>query len=81
MMTGTAVTEAEEFYKIYPSHKARVVAEASWLKLNPSEELVKIIMADVSKRKTSDRSWLAGYVPMPATYLNLHTYLRRLVGM
>lgn len=60
----------EEFYHEYPSKKAKKVAEASWLRVNPSTGLARTIIEDVKKRRVEDKQWLGGFIPMPATYLN-----------
>jgi hypothetical protein len=43
-------------------------AELKWSRLREKDRLA--ILADVPKRLAEDRSWKAGYVPHPTTYLN-----------
>ncbi len=59
----------EEFWKVYPRRVAKSNAEKAWLKIKP--DLFGIIIADVIKRKSSDRQWQhIEYIPHAATYLN-----------
>ena len=60
------------FWKTYPRKTAKGDAERAWLKLNPTVEFQKKIIAAVEKAKQSEQ-WQrdAGrFIPYPATYLN-----------
>ena len=62
----------EEFWKEYPRKQAKVDAEKAFKSLNPSEDLLAVIIADISSRKQSE-AWQKDsgkYIPLPATYLH-----------
>lgn len=62
----------EEFWAVYPRRTAKSVAQASWNKLAPSEDLRRTIKADVV-RKSQTWRWRKDdgeFIPFPATYLN-----------
>jgi len=61
-----------DFWKIYPRKTAKGDAERAWLKLKPSEELQRTILAVVEKAKKSEQWQREGgrFIPYPATYLN-----------
>ena len=61
-----------DFWSVYPKKFAKAEAEKAWNKLNPTDELVEKIIADV-KRRTSSQEWTkenGQFIPYPATYLN-----------
>jgi len=61
-----------KFWNAYPKKKAKGDAEKAWLKINPSEHLIEIILSAVQRAKTS-RDWLKDsgqFIPHPATWLN-----------
>jgi len=61
----------EKFWREYPRKQAKVDAERAFKSLNPSEDLLAVIIADISSRKQSE-AWLKDkgkYIPLPATYL------------
>lgn len=61
-----------DFYDKYPKKKNRKSAEKAWLKLNPDENLVKIIVQAVEIAKLTDE-WQRDngqYIPYPASWLN-----------
>ena len=62
----------DSFWKIYPKKKAKEAAKKAWVKIKPSDELVKTIIADV-EAKSRSQDWKkekGKYIPYPATYLN-----------
>lgn len=60
------------FYKSYPKKKGKDEALKAWLKLKPSEDLIKKIMNSLEAQKQQpDWSKESGqYIPHPATWLN-----------
>ena len=61
----------EKFWEAYPRKQAKVDAERAFKSLNPSEDLLAVIIADISSRKQSE-AWLKDngkYIPLPASYL------------
>jgi len=62
----------DRFWNIYPKKKSKGQAEKAWLKINPSEQLLEIIISKIEQAKTS-QDWLKDngqYIPHPATWLN-----------
>lgn len=62
----------QRFYAAYPKKAAKAEAQKSWVKLNPSPELVEQIIAAVEKQKQTPQ-WLkedGRFIPHPATWLN-----------
>lgn len=60
------------FYKEYPKKEGKLKAMQAWKALNPSHELIEIIMVALQKHKQLDR-WLKDngqFIPLPATWLN-----------
>lgn len=60
------------FWSAYPKKVAKKKAQQIWMRLKPSEDLTKRIIADVEARAKTD-SWKKEkrkYVPHPTTYLN-----------
>jgi len=67
----------ELFWKAYPKKKARPDAERAFLKINPDEQLLQIIISAVEKSKTTEE-WLkesGKFIPYPATWLNKKRWL------
>lgn len=62
----------DQFWRLYPNRKARAKAEAAWLKLNPSDELLQTLLAALVTQATSHEWTKDGgqYVPHPATWIN-----------
>ncbi|MGN0489365.1 MAG: hypothetical protein ACI4HO_08905 [Ruminococcus sp.] len=61
----------EEFWSVYPNHKARASAEREWVKINPDKELTGQIIAAVTAAAKTE-SWLKDngkYIPFAANYL------------
>ena len=59
------------FWEAYPRKQAKVDAERAFKSLNPSEDLLAVIIADIISRKQSE-AWLKDngkYIPLPASYL------------
>jgi hypothetical protein len=62
----------KKFWDTYPKRVSKIVAERAWRKLDPSDDLVEVIIAAVEKHKQT-HSWQKDngqYVPNPATWLN-----------
>jgi hypothetical protein len=60
-----------EFYDAYPRHVGREAAFKAWKRLDPADDLVAEILADLEKRQaTIWRDSDPTFIPHPATYLN-----------
>ncbi len=60
------------FWQAYPKKKAKSDARKAWLKLRPSEELLKVILDAIAAQKKST-DWLKDggqFIPYPSTWLN-----------
>lgn len=72
-MTGTAAQIAdrfERFYAAYPKKRSRGVAEKTFAKLKPSEDLLAEMLAALEARAASG-TWIdLQFVPHPASWLN-----------
>jgi hypothetical protein len=67
----------EQFYQSYPKKKSRGQAEKAFLKINPDEQLLAVILEAVERAKKSDE-WIkekGKYIPHPATWLNAKGWL------
>ena len=62
----------DEFWSIYPKKVKKQDAMRAWNRIDPSEDLAKTILTDVSNRvKSSEWTRENGkYIPHPTTYLN-----------
>ena len=62
----------ETFWKAYPKHKNRYLAERAFLKLNPSEELLEIMLKAVERQKHTDQWQKEGgkYIPCGEKWIN-----------
>ena len=61
----------KDFWKVYPRHVAKQNAEKAWKKLNPDDNLLQAILADVNRRLGGEwRGKDMQYIPHPSTYLN-----------
>jgi len=58
----------EIFWKFYPKRVAKLIAAKVWSRKHLDDKL-EIILDDLKKR-SSDESWQAGYIPNPSNYLN-----------
>lgn len=58
----------DDFWDAYPSKKGRKPAADKWRQKRLDIKADEII-SDVKRRRLVDRSWIDGYVPNPATYL------------
>ena len=63
-----ATSSFDEFWSAYPTKKGKQDAIRAFAKLDPDE--VAQAIADIPARLASDKDWLGGYIPHPATYLN-----------
>lgn len=60
------------FWNLYPKKKSKGQAEKAWFKLNPTKDLIQIILEKVEEAKGS-KEWQGDngrYIPHPATWLN-----------
>lgn len=71
-----APDEFELFWSEYPKKIAKQTALRSWLKIDPSKELIKTIMASLNKYKQTEqwRKDKGQFIPYPATWLNQGRY-------
>src|SRR5262249_26222997 len=58
------------FYGAYPRHIGREDALRAWLKLNPTAELIKEIMAGVERYKAEVQDTEPRYIKHPGPWLN-----------
>ena len=56
------------FWEVYPKKQDKKKAEIAFNKLD--EETQDVIIAHVNVRAKQDVKWLAGFIPMPSTFLN-----------
>jgi phage replication O-like protein O len=62
----------ERFYSIYPKKKSKHDAEKAFLKINPDDQLLTIMMSAIERDKASEE-WIkqnGQFIPYPATWLN-----------
>jgi len=60
------------FWEEYPKKRGKGQAEKTWNKLNPNEQLFKVILLKISEAKKT-KDWLkqeGQYIPHPSTWLN-----------
>ena len=60
------------FWAAYPKHKGKEAAQKAFAKINPSEELLGIMLSAIEKAKHTE-SWEKDngqFIPYPATWLN-----------
>lgn len=70
-------TNFEQFWKIYPKKKSQGQAEKAFLKLNPDEQLLAVILEAVG-RATKSEDWVkekGRFIPHPATWINAKGWL------
>lgn len=58
-----------EWWAEYPNKKDKKKALAKW-KARQLDRLADTLISDTKRRKTEDRGWLDGFVPLPTTYIN-----------
>lgn len=58
-----------EWYAAYPVKKGRANAEKAWRKLG-CDAMADTLIAHVRRMEREDDTWLRGFIPHPATYLN-----------
>ena len=64
------------FWDAYPKRKDKVKAKKAFEKINPSQELLQVMLSSIEKSKQSD-DWKKSngqYIPYPATWLNGHRW-------
>jgi hypothetical protein len=62
----------DQFWSVYPKQKSKGQAERTWVKLNPSEQLVALMLPAIKRAKTS-KEWTKDggqFIPHPSTWLN-----------
>jgi len=59
----------EDFWAAYPRQKAKEDSRRAWNRLRLPPAIIDTILADLPNRAATDRGWLDGYIPNPATYL------------
>lgn len=62
------ITAFDTFWNTYPCKVNKKRCMELWKKLNPSDELVKIMLKSIEAWKRT-RQWREGYVPYPDTWL------------
>jgi hypothetical protein len=65
------------FYEVYPKKKSKGQAEKAFLKINPDEQLLDLMLSKIEQAKKSDE-WIkekGKYIPHPATWLNAKGWL------
>lgn len=62
----------DRFWAEYPKKVSKAAAKKAFEKLNPTEELVNVIMLAIAKQKNSEQWQKDGgqFIPYPATWLN-----------
>jgi hypothetical protein len=62
----------EQFWEIWPKRVARVDALRAWMKLAPNDDLLKVILATVTRHNESWRreGTAKKHIPNPATWIN-----------
>jgi len=58
------------FWKEYPRKVNKSIAFKSWEKLNPDNELLKIILKDLNCRENTEEWKIKTFIPHPSTYIN-----------
>lgn len=58
-----------EWYAAYPVKKGRALAEKAWKKAG-GDDMADQLIAHVRRMEREDDTWLRGFIPHPATYLN-----------
>ena len=56
------------FWSVYPNRQAKKGASEKFNKLDLDTQ--RKIVSHVKERATSDKKWLAGYCPMPTTFIS-----------
>lgn len=75
MIDMTPLETFAEFWAVYPRHVGKKAAIKAWLKINPSQELLTRILADLAARHQAAEiaraagKWWPAY-PHASTYLN-----------
>jgi hypothetical protein len=62
----------EQFWNAYPKKKSKGQAEKAFLKINPDEQFLAMMIAKIEQAKKSE-DWIkekGKYIPYPATWLN-----------
>lgn len=62
----------EEFWKMYPNKKAKVVAKKAWAKITDIDTIFTVIMSALDAHKKTEQWTKSGgkFIPHPATWLN-----------
>lgn len=68
-MTVALQARFDRFYQAYPRKKSRGVAEKTFVRINPDDQLVDDMIAGVERAKRSEQ-WRNGFIPYPASWLS-----------
>lgn len=68
-----------EFWELYPKKVGKKPTQEKW-KAKKLDALADTILADIRNRAKSDRRWLDGYIPNPATYLTQERWQDEIQG-
>lgn len=72
-LEGKQLENFNRFWAAYPKKVSVANAEKAWLKLNPDEETVELILKDIRLKVKKYLKWTkdnGAYIEHPATYLN-----------
>jgi phage replication O-like protein O len=62
----------DRFWSVYPKRKSKGKAESAFMRINPDEELLTVMIASIERSKMSE-DWIkerGKYIPYPASWLN-----------
>jgi len=62
----------DKFWDAYPKKRSMGQAEKAWIKINPDDELLGVILSSLERWKRS-KEWLKDggqFIPYPSTWLN-----------
>lgn len=59
----------EQFWTLYPVKKSKKTCLQKWKRLG-LDKIADKILQKIEQQKLNDKSWLAGFIPHPMTYIN-----------